>query len=162
MWCPEPIFCCRLVKCESSVLLWNIKAVVCSFVPIALAKNIWSSACNLKIKWFSVCCHSPLKPLREVGGHYVLASPLLLCTLFHRKFDSPFKPNVSFTIIPVSLKYQCLCVSETWSIHFRCHLQLSQLHWTQWGKKNYFKKLDTASSFLKLPTHLYTWNFPMC
>lgn len=122
-------FCCRLVKCGSSVLHWNITAVVCSFVPIALAKRIWSSECNLKNKWLSVCCHS-LKTLREVGGHHFLASPLLLCTLFHGKLNSLFKANVSFAIIPVSLKYQYLCVSETWSIHFRCHLQLSQLHWT--------------------------------
>lgn len=103
------VFCSALVKCGSSSLLWNATSVVCSFVRIALAKNTRPSECNLKNKPFPVRRHNLLKALREVSGHYFLASPSLFCTLFQRKLSSPFKANLSFTIVPVSLTSQYLC-----------------------------------------------------
>ncbi|XP_062357024.1 ninjurin-1 isoform X2 [Cinclus cinclus] len=103
---------------------------------------------------------------KKSAAESMLDIALLMANASQLKAVMEQGPSFSFYVpliilISLSLTLQVvvgvlLIFLETWSIHFRCHLQLSLLHWTQWGRKNNLKKLDTSSSFLKLPTHLYT------
>ncbi|XP_005494386.1 ninjurin-1 isoform X2 [Zonotrichia albicollis] len=103
---------------------------------------------------------------KKSAAESMLDIALLMANASQLKAVMEQGPSFSFYVpliilISLSLTLQVmvgvlLIFLETWSIHFRCHLQLSQLRCTQWGKKNNLKKLDTPGSFLKLPTHLYT------